>query len=364
MSIKLLRGGAAALLTVVVSMPLRAQSAGGQPARGRDSAVLQVMIMTNGRMDSTLRVRIDSVMRAYEETQPGSPNWVTLRKQIDELIPLAGRLVTARARAGGPPPRMSFRSINPAALPKGWIGFTTTGPKTESINDDGQVVTYFDYPTIVTVDGHSPAERAGIMRGDELIAYNGLDVVGRPLNLTQLLVPEKRLSITIRRDGEKKDYPVIVAKAPERVATRRRDFDELDRARVERVRAAEGRGEAMGSAVIALPGAAGNGGSLPMGGRFFVIGPSGVFGASASSVGPELAKALKLETGVLVNDVPEETPASKAGLRAGDVIVGVADRQVSSLHELQRLIATSAADREVSLRIMRDKKPRNVTVRW
>ena len=41
-----------------------------------------------------------------------------------------------------------------------------------------------------------------------------------------------------------------------------------------------------------------------------------------------------------------------------------AGRQVASLHELQRLIETRAADRSVALRIMRDKKPRNITVRW
>lgn len=367
MSINLSRGGAAALLTLGASLPLVAQSAGPQPARARDSAAVQVMVMRRGGLDSTIRVHVDSIwtlMRAYEEAQPGSPSWVTLKKQIEELIPFSGRFARVRSGASGTglPPRIAFRSMNPAALPKGWIGFTTSGPHSESVNDDGQIVTYFDYPTIVTVDGHSPAERAGIMRGDELVAYNGLDVVGRALNLTQLLVPEKKLLVTIRRAGETKDYPVIVAKASERIDIRRRDFDgpplDLERARV------EGRAEAAGPAVFAIPSLAGRGGLLPMNGRFLVIGPNGVFGASASSVGPELAKALKLETGVLVNDVPEETPASKAGLRPGDVIVSVAGRQVASLHELQRLIETRAADRSVALRIMRDKKPRNITVRW
>jgi hypothetical protein len=373
MSINLSRGGAAALLTLGASLPLVAQSAGPQPARARDSAAVQVMVMRRGGLDSTIRVHVDSIwtlMRAYEEAQPGSPSWVTLKKQIEELIPFSGRLSRARAGGGGFAsglPRIAFRSMNPAALPKGWIGFTTSGPHSESMNDDGQIVTYFDYPTIVTVDGHSPAERAGIMRGDELVAYNGLDVVGRALNLTQLLVPEKKLLVTIRRGGETKDYPVIVAKASERIDIRRLELNglplDLERAQIERAHV-QGRTDAAGSAIFAGPGTAVGGGSLPMGGRFFVIAPNGVFGASASSVGPELARALKLETGVLVNDVPEETPASKAGLRPGDVIVGVAGRQVASLHELQRLIETRAADRSVALRIMRDKKPRNITVRW
>ena len=371
MSINLSRGGAAALLTLGVSLPLVAQSAGPQPARARDSAAVQVMVMRRGGLDSTIKVHVDSIwtlMRAYEEAQPGSPNWVTLKKQIEELIPFSGRFARVRSGGfgGGLPPGITLRSTNPAALPKGWIGFTTSGPHSETTSDEGQIVTYFDYPTIVTVDGHSPAERAGIMRGDELVAYNGLDVVGRALNLTQLLVPEKKLLVTIRRGGETKDYPVIVAKASERIVLRRRDFDglpsDVERSQIERafVQGAE----AAGPAVFAIPKLGGRGGLLPMNGHFLIIGPNGVFGASASSVGPELARALKLETGVLVNDVPEETPASKAGLRPGDVIVSVAGRQVASLHELQRLIETRAADRSVALRIMRDKKPRNITVRW
>lgn len=379
MALNMSRGGAAALLSLGVSLPLAAQSSGPQPARARDSAVVQVMVMKRGGLDSIIRVHVDSIatlMRAYEEAQPGSQNWVSLRKQIDQLIPFVGRLAPARMEGGGGrsgrlesalPRGITIRSLNPDALPKGWIGFTTSGPRSESISDEGQVVTYFDYPTIVTVDGHSPAERAGIMRGDELVAYNGVDVVGRALNLTQLLVPEKKLSITIRRDGETKDYPVIVAKAPERISIRRRDFDgmpaELERAQIERARVA-GRAEAAGSPIFTFPRMGASVGSFPMGGRFLVIAPYGIFGASASSIGPELAKALKLETGVLVNDVPEETPASKAGLRPGDVIVSAADKQVASLHELQRLVEMRAADHSVALRVVRDKKPRNITVRW
>jgi len=367
MSIYLSRGGAAALLTLGASLPIGAQSAGPPPERIRDSGVVQIMVMKRGRLDSTIKVHVDSLatlMRAFEEAQPGSSDWQRLSKQIEELIPF-GSFERTRV-GGGTLPRMMVRSLSPEALPKGWIGFTTSGPRRETISDDGQIVTYFDYPRIVTVDGHSPAERAGIMRGDVLVAYNGDDVVGRPLNLTQLLVPEKKVAVTIRRDGETKDYAVVVAKAPERIVNRRLDFDgvrsQLERAQVE-LRRARGASASAASGLIAVPKMSVSSGSLPGGTRFFMI-PTGVFGASASAVGPELAKALKLETGVLVNDVPEETPASRAGLRAGDVIVGVAGQAVASLQELQHLIEMRASDRSVPLRVVRDKKARNITVNW
>jgi S1-C subfamily serine protease len=71
-----------------------------------------------------------------------------------------------------------------------------------------------------------------------------------------------------------------------------------------------------------------------------------------------------LETGVLVTDVPEETPAWKSGLREGDVIINVAGQPVASLNQLRGLVAVHANEHAVPLRIIRDKKPQDVTVKW
>jgi serine protease Do len=72
-----------------------------------------------------------------------------------------------------------------------------------------------------------------------------------------------------------------------------------------------------------------------------------------------------LEPGVLVNDVSDETPASRGGLRTGDVIVSVAGQTVTSLRALQEAVAIrSAGERSIVLQVMRDKRPHNVTVSW
>jgi S1-C subfamily serine protease len=201
-----------------------------------------------------------------------------------------------------------------------------------------------------------------------LIAYNGTDVVGRPLNLSQLLIPEKKLGVTVRRDGETKEFAVTVAKAPERVYMRRLDFGESpmlppddERGRIEEIRrafpAGGGRiGRGIITAAPAVPPVVGN--------RMFVITPNGVLGASVSTIGPALARVLKLETGILVNEVPEETPAWKGGLRAGDVIVNVGGQPVTSLNQLRELIIMRATEHVVPLRIIRDKKGQDVSVTW
>jgi len=349
MRMSLSRGGAAAFFTILVALPLAAQS-GTAGSRTRDSSgVVQVMVWTKGRVDT-----IKTLMRSFDEARPGSPIWDSVRKQIEALMPS----------------RVEFRrTLNPTLAPRGWIGIVTDGvPGQEEFRPDGVYQTYFAHPTIVTVDGQSPAQRAGIMPGDVLIAYNGLDIVGRPFNLTQLLVPDKKLGVTVRRDGATKDFAVTVAKATERVAVRRKEFNqepgmlppEFEREQVEAALERAQPGGRVGTArIIAGP-------ELPIGfgTRMFFIAPNGVLGASVLTVGPALAKVLKLETGVLVTDVPEETPAWKSGLREGDVIVNVAGQPVASLNQLRGLVAVHANERAVPLRIIRDKKPQDVTVKW
>ena len=333
------RGGAAALFTILGVLPLSAQTGGVVSARARDSsAVVQVLLMSKGRIDT-----ISMLMRSFEESPRGPAIWDSVRKQIEALMPSRIEL---------------RRTWGPMMPIKGWIGINAGGvPRSEEIRPDGQYLTYFAYPTIVTVDGQSPAQRAGIMPGDMLVAYNGMDVVGRPLNLSQLLVPEKKLAVTVRREGETKEFAVTVAKAPDRVDIRRQAFnDEMPGLPPEPGAILE---RELGRAFPARAGRLGGGGS-----HMLIISPNGVLGASVSTVGPALAKVLRLETGVLVNDVPEETPAWKSGLRTGDVIVNVAGQPVTSLNQLREMILVRAAERSVPFRIVRDKKPQDVNVKW
>ena len=90
---------------------------------------------------------------------------------------------------------------------------------------------------------------------------------------------------------------------------------------------------------------------------------TGALGASLSDVGPDLARVLKIEQGVLVNEVPEGTPAYNCGLRAGDVIVNVGGRSVTSVDEVRMLAVLRGENRSVTLQIIRDKKPRSIIVK-
>lgn len=358
----LIRRAAAGVLllgtTLPLARPVAAQSR-GTDVRMRDSVILRTFRTDGG--DTVI-----ALLRTLDRESYGSPGWLTITHQLDSLMLGTGRHIMLRATHGQP-----GAAAGPAAvMPKGWIGILPQGPSQQVVDDDGLRVTYFAYPLILSVDPESPAERAGIAPGDVLVAYNGLDVVGREINLTRLLVPEKKIAVTVRRDGEKKDYSVDVMKVPEAVLNRRVEFDRVPMSGRIIIEHLDGDDDMpmrhpMGNAIVSLPRTAGPTTRTPlMANGFMVVSAHGVFGASMSTVGADLARALKLEKGMLVNDVPEQSPAFKSGLRAGDVIISAAGQPVTSLNALQDVVVAHLGERSVALQVVRDRKPARITVTW
>ncbi len=88
----------------------------------------------------------------------------------------------------------------------------------------------------------------------------------------------------------------------------------------------------------------------------------GWLGVSIQPVTADLAKqfALKEENGVLVGDVTEDSPAEKAGIKRGDVIVEYNGSPISDPAMLRNLVAGTAPDTEVSVKLLRDGKAQTV----
>jgi S1-C subfamily serine protease len=79
----------------------------------------------------------------------------------------------------------------------------------------------------------------------------------------------------------------------------------------------------------------------------------------------ELSKAhgIKEGFGVFIVDVLQETPAARAGLKNGDVVVAFEGRPVTETRLLQRLIAAAPPESEVRLVVLRREGRRAVPVR-
>ena len=90
----------------------------------------------------------------------------------------------------------------------------------------------------------------------------------------------------------------------------------------------------------------------------------GSLGISGRPLDAGLAKAQQLDVkqGAYVMQVMDDTAASKAGIKAGDVIISVDGTEISGFHELRSKIATLGEGKKVKLGIYRDGKVKTVNV--
>jgi serine protease Do/serine protease DegQ len=90
----------------------------------------------------------------------------------------------------------------------------------------------------------------------------------------------------------------------------------------------------------------------------------GQLGLSAQDLTPELAQAFgvhDLNQGVVVVQVGDNTPAARAGIRSGDIIVKVNGRDIRSRSELRTAIGLLRVGEKIRLDILRDGKQQTVT---
>jgi serine protease Do len=90
----------------------------------------------------------------------------------------------------------------------------------------------------------------------------------------------------------------------------------------------------------------------------------GYLGIHFQPLTADLAKSFGLdsEKGALIANVEKDTPAEKAGLKAGDVILAYDGKLISEGNELSRFVAVTPINKKVDLVIFRDGKKQEVTV--
>jgi membrane-associated protease RseP (regulator of RpoE activity) len=384
---RLPRQAAAGVAALILAAPLAAQVA--TPAGVRRDSVVMLRLRPSADLERKLKARLDSLRIMLEREPVTSSDRAQLRQETEQLLmelselsranaEIAARFATEfGARAGeavgrvmlqvGPGERRAFQ----VAMPRGWIGILADAPHDRRIVGDSHLIRYLEYPAIVSVDPNSPAARAGITPGDVLVAYDHTDVREHEINLSRLLVPNRRLSVTVRRDGERKDYEMTVARATDAFIREQREFT---------IEMRDSTGGVLGSGgrrptklPLATSGPQGTRVAVgrmpsPGDGPIFVLRPSMssgmLWGAQLSKIGTGLGQALGVKAGVLVISVVQATPAQRAGLADGDVIVKANGQLVTDVEMLLRTTAERDDERALDLEVMRAKKPVKLTVRW
>lgn len=90
----------------------------------------------------------------------------------------------------------------------------------------------------------------------------------------------------------------------------------------------------------------------------------GYLGVRFQPLTADLAKSFGLdsEKGALIASVEKDTPADRAGLKAGDVILEYDGKQINEGNELPRFVAATPIDKKVKLSIFRDGKKQEVSL--
>jgi serine protease Do len=88
----------------------------------------------------------------------------------------------------------------------------------------------------------------------------------------------------------------------------------------------------------------------------------GWLGVGIQDIDQELAQAMGLKgtKGILVSDIVDKGPGSKAGLRSGDVVLKLNGQDVDSTGQFRNAVAAAGSGATVKLDVLRDGKPMTV----
>ena len=175
----------------------------------------------------------------------------------------------------------------------------------------------------------SPAEKAGIEEDDILLSYDGKKVHDSKdlINMVQNSDIDDEVTIGFYREGKQKEVSVIIAKKENQNVMRW------------------------------------YGNKMPH--KAFKFDKRAWLGVKTESLNDQLRKyfAAPADLGVLVKEVIKDSPAEDVGLKAGDVIIKVADRNIENTRDLVRSINYYDPDEVVEITVIREKNEKRFKVK-
>ena len=205
---------------------------------------------------------------------------------------------------------------------------------------------------VTEVSKDSPAEKAGLRKDDVIVRFDGESVTS-VRKLTRLInesSADQNVRITVMRGGAEQELTATLGK---------QKFGNVFGSTMPNIFR---RGDNDDSVRVFPNGnwpPAVGGGDGPF---VWTLGANRRIGVSTQSLSKQLADYFGVKDGgALVTSVTENSPASKAGLKAGDVITAIDSEKVSSPGDLTKGLNKKETG-DVTLTIIRDHNQRTITV--
>lgn len=257
---------------------------------------------------------------------------------IVALSLLGATLLQAQKKEGDE----GYRVVVTPADGQGWLGVhleDVTADKARSLKLPGE------YGAIVTgVKEDSPAAKAGLKENDAILEFGGERVRSAAMlkRMIKETPPGRTVTLKVSHDGQTRAASVTL----------------------EARHLAFGGPRFEGPGMFEMPEIP----EIKIPNFYFGLGGSRL-GVSADELTPQLAEyfGVKGGKGVLVREVNPGSAAEKAGLKAGDCIVRVGSKKISSVGDLQSALGDQAFDsgeakRVVELTIVRNRQEQTVKV--
>lgn len=261
------------------------------------------------------------------------------------------------------------------------------------------------------VSKDSPAEKAGLRAGDEIIRINGLDARnGKFAAVARALVEGDTVRLRVKRENQEREFVVVagprpkdpafagrtVIISPDSVRARMKIFLDSARVHLDSIRLPNSiglprvwieRGDSAFFYRFGPDGAAldsmffradsglirrlrvvppdiafeysGDGPGVIL--RTIELGQRAVAGAEFTPLDPAMESYFGTNRGLLVLRVAPETPAARAGLQAGDVVLNANGSPVNRIADLRSALAGERGT--VRLEIMRNKSKRMIELK-